>query len=233
MTKRFYKNVEVREDGRNFKIFCDDRSLKNAGKGDFVVPTRELAEEIAKEWDAQADEIKMESMPITNFVGAVLALDSERRAKLKADMLSFVSTDVLCYRASYPESLVKRQAKEWNPVLDWLETAFGIRLVVVAGVLPSSQPRVVEDKIKAEIDKFDDFQLLGFCKIASVCTSISLGLAVLKKFVEADKAFELSRLEENYQNEQWGTDMEALKARNLALAEAVNAEKVLKLVGCL
>jgi len=43
----------------------------------------------------------------------------------------------------------------------------------------------------------------------SVCGSAVLGLAVMKRHLTASQAFELSRLDEAYQIEQWGEDEEA------------------------
>ncbi len=235
MIKRFYKKVTVEKDNNSssFKVLCDNKPLKNIKGNVLLIPSEKLAIEIMKEWENQKEEIILASMPITNFVSSALAMDEKIRTQIKEDVQRFISTDVLCYRASFPANLVKKQKETWDPVISWLKENLNVEMVVSEGVLPSAQPIKTETKILQELDNLNNFQLLAFVKISAVCTSVVLGLAVIKKALSAEKAFDISRLEETYQNDQWGRDMESLKARKNALAEATNAEMVLKLLGLL
>ncbi len=235
MIKRFYKEVTVEKDDASsfFKVLCDAKPLKNMSGETLLVPEKELAEAIAEEWQAQEEEIILAGMPLTNFVSMALGMDDEDRKRIKEDTMSFVATDVLCYRAAFPANLVQRQKQEWDPIISWLKNDLGVEMAVTEGVLPCPQTLKTENKIREEVDKLNDFQLLGFVKISAVCTSVTLGLAVVKKALSAEKAFEISRLEETYQSEQWGRDIESLKARKLALQEALTAEKVLQMAGYL
>ncbi len=54
--------------------------------------------------------------------------------------LRYAGTDMLCYRADWPEELVARQTARWDPVTDWLATTFGARLVLAEGVIHQEQP---------------------------------------------------------------------------------------------
>ncbi|MBR7158389.1 MAG: hypothetical protein IKD08_01745 [Alphaproteobacteria bacterium] len=235
MIKRFYKEVSIEKDESSdaFKVLCDGKPLKNMKGNVILIPSETLAQEVAAEWQAQDEEIIFATMPITNFVSMALGMDDDDRKRIKEDSMSFVSTDVLCYRASFPANLVQKQKETWDPIIDWLKDALEVEMAVAEGVLPCPQTLKTEEKIREVLNELNDFQLLGFVKIAAVCTSVSLGLAVVKNFITAEDAFERSRLEETYQNNQWGRDIESLKARKLALAEATNAEKALKLSGYL
>ena len=74
-----------------------------------------------------------------------------------------------------------------------------------------------------------DFNLAALHVLASVTGSLVLGLAVLDGRLTAEDAFALSRLDEAYQAEQWGSDREAeARAAHLA-AEMRNAAELVRL----
>ena len=63
--KRFYKSADVRQDEAGFHVMLDGRPIRTPGKRPFAVPTRALAEAIAAEWNAQAETIDPQTMPLT------------------------------------------------------------------------------------------------------------------------------------------------------------------------
>ena len=42
------------------------------------------------------------------------------RARIVAELVGYAGTDLICYRATEPPSLVEREAQAWDPLLDWL-----------------------------------------------------------------------------------------------------------------
>jgi chaperone required for assembly of F1-ATPase len=60
--------------------------------------------------------------------------------------------------------------------------------------------------------------------------SLVLSLAVVEGKLAADEAFELSRLEERFQNERWGLDHEAKKRNDGLRQEVLAAARLLELI---
>jgi chaperone required for assembly of F1-ATPase len=55
----------------------------------------------------------------------------------------------------------------------------------------------------------DDFTLAGFAFASALFGSTLLGLALQRGWLSADEAFDLSRVDETFQEEKWGIDDEA------------------------
>jgi chaperone required for assembly of F1-ATPase len=181
------------------------------------LPTQKLAEAIAAEWRAQTDEIVPTAMPLLRLANTAIDGIAANREATIAAILRFGDNDLLCYRAREPQALAARQAQGWDPVLAWAQTRLGAPLAVAADVTHIDQPPETLAALAAAVAAHDDFALAGLHMIASVTGSLVLALAVAAGEIGAAEAFALSRIDEAYQAERWGTDGEAeARARLLA-----------------
>ena len=116
--------------------------MRTPAKAVLVVPTRALAEAIAAEWGAVPDkaDINVSHLPLTRLAATGLDRVTSQRARVIEDTAKYAGSDMLCYRASEPETLVKRQQATWQPLLDWAAERYGARLVVVEGLAFVEQP---------------------------------------------------------------------------------------------
>ena len=154
-------------------------------------------------------------------------LSLEMREKIITDILSFVDTDVLFFRAEYPDNLIKKQNEKWNPLLEWFKKEYGVEPKVTSQITPPKQDKKLAKVIGDEVSKMSGRELIAFSKTAGGFTSLILALAVMKKHISVDDAFALSRLDELFQNEMWGEDKEALNSRKLALNDVKNAMRLI------
>jgi len=213
--KRFYKEVAVARLESGFGITLDGRNLKTPGKKPLIVGSERVARLIADEWDAQAKEIKPETMPVTRLVNVSIELTPDNRDKLASEARKYAGTDLLCYRASEPVTLSQRQAEEWDPVLDWAK-ARGISLKTTDAVLAIEQNPAALDKVADYARTLDDLRLTLLVHLTAVYGSAILAMAVLEKHLSGSQAFDISRLDNLYQIAQWGEDEEAVEiAANL------------------
>jgi chaperone required for assembly of F1-ATPase len=74
-----------------------------------------------------------------------------------------------------------------------------------------------------------EFQVAAFHDLVGISGSLILGLAVFDGFVSAETAWNLSRLDEEWQIEQWGQDDEAKEVAGQKYASMVNADTFLQL----
>ncbi len=96
---------------------------------------------MAKEFAAQGETLDLASMPVYRLVNtAIDGVASDPQAVVE-DILRFSSSDMLCYRADGPHTLVQRQNEAWDPVLDWARATLGARLLLAEGVIHVEQPR--------------------------------------------------------------------------------------------
>lgn len=207
--KRFWKSVEVVPDGTGYGIRLDGRSVKTPLKRDLIAPSRKLAEEIAKEWDAVEENIDPGSMPFTRSANAAIDKVMDQFDDVVDMLVAYGDSDLVCYRADSPEGLVNRQRHAWDPLILWVAQVYGIKLDTRTGVMHVPQSPNVLSRFDAEVRAFVPFELTAFHDLVSLSGSLVLGLAVAKDHVDPDTAWELSRIDETWQIEQWGEDEEA------------------------
>ncbi|MEQ9057415.1 MAG: ATP12 family protein, partial [Roseovarius confluentis] len=127
-----------------------------------------------------------------------------------AEMLAaYGDSDLLCYRADSPQELVERQAEAWDPLLDWADATFGARLIPVEGVMHAPQnPRALERRA-APVHAMDAFRLTAFHDLVGISGSLVIGLAAIHEVKDIGTLWRLSRIDETWQEEQWGIDEDA------------------------
>lgn len=207
--KRFWQAANVAEAEGGYAVQLDGRPVKTPAKTALVVPTKALADQIAAEWDAVDEKIDPAAMPFTRSSNAAIDKVVHQRAEV-ADMLAaYGDADLTCYRANAPEGLIARQAELWDPLLDWAETTFGARLIPVQGVMHAPQNpqalRVLSDQVHA----LDVFALTAFHDLVSLSGSLVIGFAALHDVQDPQSLWRLSRVDEQWQEDQWGKDEEA------------------------
>lgn len=209
VAKRFWTDVAVVDEADGFAIHLDGRPVKTPAKAPLVVPSADMAEEIAKEWRAVDEKIDPEIMPFTRSANAAIDKVSVQFGEV-ADMLAaYGASDLLCYRAATPEGLVERQAAAWDPVLDWAYDTYGARLETTAGLMPVDQNEAAVLALSKPLSDSTPFQLTALHDLIALSGSLVLALKVTQGNLSPKDAWSLSRIDENWQAEQWGLDEEA------------------------
>lgn len=227
--KRFWDKASVVEVENGFSVTLDGRSVKTPAKTLLVVPTRAMAEAIAVEWDAQVEEIDPLSMPVTRSCNAALDKVTAQFDEVVSMLAEYGATDLLSYRAEGPRELIARQAERWDPLLDWAETALDARLRISQGIMPVAQDEAALARLTDRIADMSVFELTAFHDLVGISGSLILGFAVFEGFVGANEAWDLSRIDEDWQIEQWGHDEEADEMAAKKKKSFVDAEHFLSL----
>lgn len=221
--KRFWKDTTVAEVEGGFTVLLDGRNVRTPAKALLVVPTKALAEQIRLEWDAQEGEIDPNVMPYTR--GANAAIDKVRVQHAEvADMLAdYGDSDLVCYRATYPQELVAKQAEAWDPIIEWVHKTYGARLETRSGVMPVPQDQTALDALRARVHALDEFELSAFHDLVALSGSLALGLAAVESLHAPEALWELSRIDEAFQIAQWGEDDEATAVADIKRKSFVHA----------
>jgi chaperone required for assembly of F1-ATPase len=222
--RRFYKAVDTAPAAGGFAVRLDGRIPKSPGGRRLEVPTEALAELIAAEWRAQDVFIDMGTMQLTRLAFTAMdavALARESTAQALAD---YAGSDLVCYFAEAPGSLVARQQEAWGPLLDWADTELGVALVRAQGILHRGQPDESLARARALALEADDFRLAGLVFGAALFGSAVLTLALAQGRITGEEAFALSRLDETFQEERWGVDEEAATRTAAMAVEATMLE---------
>lgn len=228
--KRFYKDVTTGATEGGYGIFLDGKSLKTPAKQTLIVASAALADALAEEWAAQGDTIEPASMQMMQLVSTAIDRMALTRAQVTGHVVGFGESDLLCYRTEAPMDLAALQAERWQPWLDWAAEKLNARLGVTVGVTPVVQDPDSLAALRQRVESYDDWTLTALQSLAPCLGSLVLALAVVEEALSAEEAFELARLDENFQNELWGVDDEA-KIRTAGLrTEIMAAARMLDLI---
>lgn len=222
--KRFWTEVTTQSGDAGWSVQLDGRAVKTPAKTALLLPTEALAQAVAAEWDAQDGVIDPLSMPFTRSANAALDKVAVQHAEV-ADMLAaYGDADLLCYRADAPTELVERQAEIWDPYLEWGADVLGARLYPRTGVIHESQSSEALATLSKQVHALDPFQLAAFHDLVSLSGSLILGFAAAQDLHPAPIIWAASRVDENWQEEQWGEDEEAQRQAEIKKSSFLHAK---------
>src|SRR5258707_1910329 len=117
--KRVYTRVETRPVDRGWGVALDGKPMRTPGKNELILPSQAIAAAIAAEWDAQREEIRPATMPLTRLAATAIDRTAAQRNLVVAETANYADTDLVCYRAGQPPALAARQHAVWQPLIDW------------------------------------------------------------------------------------------------------------------
>lgn len=210
LPKRFYKEVGIGEDSGHFTIELDGRKVKTPAKRTLSLPTRAAAECVAAEWTNQADVIDPATMPVTRLVNSALDGVASELDAVVADIVNYAGTDLICYRADTPQSLVAAQAAKWDPVVYWAADALGARFILAEGIVHRAQPAAAIEAFAGALGKYrEPLAIAALHTITTLTGSALLALAFAEGRLTAEEAWSAAHADEDWNIEQWGSDAEA------------------------
>jgi chaperone required for assembly of F1-ATPase len=204
--KRFYSQATVSPEAGGVAILLDGRPVRTPARAPLRVPTEELAEAIAGEWNVQGETVDPRSMPLTGLANAAIDRVEADPAEFGRSLVEYGGSDLLCYRAEGPQSLVERQDRIWNPLLGWARTRFGIEIETTTGVMHRPQPQETLDQLGRAVAARGPFQLAGLAPLVTISGSLIIALALAEGAIGLEPAWEAAMLDEAWQAEQWGAD---------------------------
>ncbi len=140
LRKRFYENAAVAANGDLFEVMLDGKPVRTPARRPLAAPSRELAQAIADEWQAQTEVIDPANMPLTRLANSIIDGVADNPGPVAAEIVKYLGSDLLFYRADGPEKLTELQAQAWDPVVEWAAKTLGARFILVEGVVFAAQP---------------------------------------------------------------------------------------------
>lgn len=223
--RRFYAAVDVAPEAGGFAVRLDARQLRGPKGGRIVLPTRALADQVAEEWARQGEALELATMHATRLANTAIESVPQAREATAQQVADYAASDLTCYYATEPAGLVARQQDLWGPVLDRAESEAGLRFVRAAGIVHQAQPQATLARVKALALELDDFGLTGLAFGAPLFGSAVLALALQRGWICGEEAFNLSRLDEAWQEEKWGVDAEAAERTERLHVEAAMLDR--------
>ncbi len=226
--KRFYKEAGVGQEGGQFAILLDGKSVKTPARRSLAAPNQALAQKIADEWNAQRDVIDPATMPLTRLANAIIDAVADHPGPVAQEIENYLGTDMVCYRAETPEGLIAQQAEAWDPVLAVARDKFGARFVLAQGVVHVAQPREAITAAAKHIPR-DPWRLGAASAVTTLTGSALVTLALADGAMTTDAAWSAAHVDEDWNMQAWGRDEMALKRLASRRADFDAAAVVLEL----
>lgn len=227
LRKRFYTSAGVAEGPDGFAVTLDGKPVRTPGKNPLTAPTRELAQAMASEWDAQKEDIDPMAMPLTRLANSVIDGVARDVQAVADDAAKYFETDLLLYRAGFPEGLIAQQTRHWDPVLRWAADDFGARFILTEGVMHVQQPETAVTAARAALPA-DAWPVGAFHIVTTITGSALLALALKHGVLDVAQVWAAAHVDEDWNREKWGADDEVEARRAMRFKDFEAAAKVLK-----
>jgi chaperone required for assembly of F1-ATPase len=175
LPRRFYETAATAAVAEGHAVRLDGKPVRTPAGRLLAAPTLALAQAIAAEWDAERDVIDPAKMPLTRLANAIIDGVCDHPGPVAAEVEKYLATDLVCYRAASPRGLVERQARRWDPILDWARSALGADFSLGEGVIYVPQPAPAIAAARAAIP--DDPWRLGAVHTVTTLTGSALAIA--------------------------------------------------------
>lgn len=225
--KRFYTAVST---SGTRGVLLDGRPVRTPARAFLELPTDALANAVAEEWRAQGEQIDPRSMPLTGLANVAIDRVAPDPAAFARTLAAYAESDLLCYRAENPESLIARQAREWDPLLAWAKARYDVHFVVTSGVIHRPQPPATLTRLAESTAARAPFALAPLSPLVTISGSLVIALALAEGAADLETAWNACVLDERWQEEQWGSDPLAEAARNERRRDFEAAVRFLKLL---
>ena len=232
LPKRFFNAAEVEKRGDAYAVLLDGKPAKTPACRDLVLPSEAAALAFAAEWNALGDYIDPVGLPFTRIVNAAIDGVAAQAEAVFEEVVNYVGSDLLLYRAAEPERLVADQAEAWDPVLDMVRDQTGARFILAEGIVHVAQPPATLSLMRQELAEAvgegpaAPFRLAALNVMTTLTGSALLGLVVLQGRLAPEAAWSAAHVDEAFQESRWGLDDEAQERRDRRWREMQAAAKL-------
>ncbi|KAL4484413.1 hypothetical protein ABPG74_019590 [Tetrahymena malaccensis] len=208
--KKFYKKATVQKlenpehSNHLYGVFLDGKIIRTPLRNKLALPTYELAFVIAHEFNMQNEYLKPATMPITSISRTTVDMDIQQniRQHIEDSVNQFVRNDTILFREE--GKLGDIQNAKLNPVIEYVNKLMNIKLQPTESLFSRELEDVEKENIQKYIASKDNWTLMAIEQATVNTKSTCLGVSLINGFLSIEQALEYSRLEENFQIEQFG-----------------------------
>ncbi|MCQ2914003.1 MAG: hypothetical protein MJ247_02280 [Alphaproteobacteria bacterium] len=139
-------------------------------------------------------------------------------------MIEYIASDCILFRQEEPKELFDLEKEKWDYVVVWAQK-IGLNVQVTTGLFCQDLDEQSKVKLRELLSDLTLEQLLYFQNLAGVYRSVLLALAVKNNVLDYDTAFDLSCIEETFQQKVWKADDIIINEQNRRRDAAKEAYK--------
>jgi chaperone required for assembly of F1-ATPase len=232
LPRRFYKEATAEAGQGSFLLLLDGKTAKTPARHPLALPSRSLADAVAAEWAAQGEFIDPAQMPLTRLANVAIDRLAREADAVADEIVKYAASDLICYRAAEPEGLDAAQRAAWDPVIEWARTELGAEFVTARDLRFVEQPPASVAAVRAAVAEFAaPFALAALASATALTGSVLIALALGRGHFDSDAAWSAAHVDEDWNIQKWGEDVEAMRRRAARYEEFRAAAFMLKAAG--
>ncbi len=157
-----------------------------------------LAQAVAAEWAAQDALLDPRTMPLTQLLSTAIDLTAQTRDEITAHLVTWIDTDLLCYRIPEPPALVRLQETLRDPFLADFARRTGTALQTTTGLEALRQPPEVYRALADLLGAMEPVLFTCFQATVASTGSVVLALALVEGRTDAGSVKKAVELEDSY-----------------------------------
>ena len=152
------------------------------------------------------------------------------------EIVKYAETDLVCYRASGPESLVRAEAEARDPILAFASNRLRANFICTEGIGFVEQPATAIAAIRAKVGEVArrgqtaPFALASLSVMTTLTGSVLIALALAEGAISLEEAWRVAHVDEDFEISLWGIDEEAMQRRARRFAEMAAADRLWRLI---
>ena len=203
------KKLVIKDIGQNtFVYYRNNKQLKTSQGNVIKVFGLEFAKKVLSKIEKEK-KIKDSNFLKLFFYSFDLGL--KQRRLTSENIIKFIDTDLVCYRANKGTELEIMQKKCWDPYMNFCEEHFKLKYKKNYTIMPSIQNISNKEKVIKLLDNMDKYILTAFFFLVEITNSIIISLNILYKNVSTNIVWKDCNLEEEYNQMKWGLDEDFTK----------------------
>jgi chaperone required for assembly of F1-ATPase len=123
-----------------------------------------------------------------------------------------------------------RESAAWDPLCAWFAARIGVPLALGSGVMAAPQSPALDPALAGAVAALDSFHLAALSLATRTAGSIVIGFALCEGVIDADTALAAAVIEDVFQEEKWGADAEAVRARAVKRLDLGHAARFVALL---
>ena len=212
--KKFWTsmNISYSNEDKAYIIKLDDRPYFTRNGEILKITSSKLVKKVKGEWEKITGTFSSSKLPLTNILEQLQSIDKKLSKIHLTETLEYANTDLICYRVETPVELRKLQEKQWDPILNIYYEKYGIGLVKTYGLRHVLQDQGSMLKFSKILKDYNPQKRFIVCKITHLLGSALLSVLIEKRIISKNNAWNLSRIEEDWQQKMWGIDDQSVLA---------------------
>ena len=195
MTKIIIKRI-----GQKFFFYKGKDQIFLNTSTPFYVFKKKHADLVLKEMIQKPKQNQFSVLNLTRFS---LALSFEDRKKIIRLVIDILRNDLVCFRYFDDNDLLNLLSKELDKYIKLFSKEFRVNLSLISSI-SIKEKKLDCDKFKDFLINLDNFELSCIYKLSSFTKSVILSYFFIKKKIKYKELFDLTNLENNFQQKLWG-----------------------------